>query len=136
MPATTQTGSACCVDLPYTPGEQICCQGQLGEYNFEWPSCCGGTPYDAYTSTCCGTRVIDNPIVPGVVPVSRAPLFLICDTCCARWFIPTYSRVFFSCAQGETEMSHFTRCCGNYANEETLNVYDYFHSVCCGDKVC
>lgn len=97
-------GSACCVDLPYTPGEQICCQGKLGEYNFEWPSCCGGTPYDAYTSTCCGTRVLDNPIVPGVVP-------------------------------GETELSHFTRCCGNHANDETLVVYDYFHSVCCGDKV-
>jgi len=98
------TGQACCGDSAYYPRDQLCCQGKPGSSDSVWPSCCGGEPYDAYVQTCCGSRVLDNPMVE------------------------TFT--------GEAmEVSHFTRCCGDFQDESTLVAYDYFSGTCCNGNV-
>jgi len=97
-------GDGCCHNTPYFPGKQLCCHGTVGGHDYKWPSCCGATPFDAYTQTCCGTSVFENPKIPGPLP-------------------------------GMNQTSHFTRCCGDYADESTLAPYDYLHGICCGDAI-
>jgi len=106
----TDHGDQCCEatdgssSVPYDSTVNVCCNGTTGGVDFEWASCCGNLAYDAFTHTCCGLNVLENPEVPSLI-------------------------------EGEVEISHFTRCCGNHADQSTLKPFDYFQSLCCDENI-
>jgi len=66
-------GDDCCGKINYFKSEhEICCSGELGGSTFKIPSCCSNQTFDAYTHTCCGEKLYDNPQIEGEPEVSRS----------------------------------------------------------------
>nr|CAB3267540.1 galaxin [Phallusia mammillata] len=125
---TETAGDACCNDVPYFSSDSTCCSGeiQLGD------RCCGNIAYNSLTQFCCEEIVTPSVYIYPSCCVN-ATFDSYVQTCCGG--IVYDNPEIISTITGEIEVSHQTRCCGDFSNDQTLLPYDYATSTCCNGNI-
>uniref|UniRef100_H2ZBQ4 Galaxin-like repeats domain-containing protein n=1 Tax=Ciona savignyi TaxID=51511 RepID=H2ZBQ4_CIOSA len=112
-------GDGCCGGIGFFSGSQACCNDEISGTGLTWPACCTNQTFDAYTQTCCGGSLHNNPINPSAA-VEDAVIHT--TRCCGnfaddRTLIP-YDYMSSLCCNGNIAdlggLSWATAsCCGN-----------------------
>jgi len=134
---TPSDGDSCCVNEEgigqvFSSNGSVCCSGETGFGD----SCCAGSPYFHGEQTCCGgenATVWDNEGMFQPSCCVDEVFDAVTQTCCGS---TVHENPLIANSEGiVNETSSHTRCCGNHALPDTLQPYDYFHSMCCGGLI-
>lgn len=127
-------GDSCCLDSDgigevFNSNSSVCCSGVVANGD----SCCGGTAYYWLEQVCCGGTIVGDAVGMAQPSCCVDQVFdSYVQTCCGA---TVYENPQIIDAEGNTNTSHLTRCCGDFGAPDTLRPYDYEHSLCCNGVI-